>query len=155
MILQPSTVNTINFTRVFTMRCDAPTAYRTYTSDEHWRNSRIYSDIRWIGEPWEKGSYRDVEVLLPVPHKRRQNVQTVDPGRFFALLTHGNQYTTQTSLYFKQVSNHETEVTWNVEIAGDSPDPSMTVEEFMEMFYQNMKQEAERILELITSGKET
>jgi hypothetical protein len=145
---------TNNFTRVFTMGCDASTAYRVYTSDQHWRKSRIYGDITWTGNPWDKGSFRDVEVLLPVPHKRRQIVQTVEPGRFFAILTHGNQYTTQTSLYFKQLSNHVTEVTWNVEIAGDSPDPSMSVEEFMEMFYQNMKLEAERIKDELQSAED-
>src|SRR5277367_4145190 len=107
---------TVNFTRVFTMFCDAPTAYRTFTADEHWRHSRVYGDIHWEGPPWTKRSVRHVEVLVPLMHKRQQIVQAVEPGNFFAILTHGLQYTTQTSLYFRETSNGDTEVTWNIEI---------------------------------------
>src|SRR5271157_3784513 len=111
---------TVNFTRVFSLPCDPPTAYRTFTADEHWRHSRIYGEIRWEGAPWTKGSIRHVEVLVPLMHKRTQSVQGAETGKFFAILTHGLQYTTQTSMYFKETSGHDTEVTWNVEIAGDS-----------------------------------
>jgi len=137
---------TVNFTRVFTLPCDAPTAYRIFTADEHWRNSRIYGDIRWDGAPWTKGSVRHVEVLVPLMHKRTQSVQAAEAGKYFAILTHGLQYTTQTSMYFKETSSGDTEVNWNVEIAGESPDHGMNVEEFMEMFYQSMRTEADIIL---------
>src|SRR5579859_1938110 len=98
---------TTNFTRTVTLACDAPTAFRLFTDDALWRNSKLYGGIRWDGAPWTKYSVRHVEVRHPKVHWREQRVLHVEPGAFFAILTHGMHYTTHTSMYFKRVHGTE------------------------------------------------
>src|SRR5579872_1881432 len=129
---------TNSFVRRIVLACNIQTAFRLFTDDDFWRNSKLFGEIRWNGPLWAKGSVRMMEVRYPRPHWREQRVQNVEPEKSIAVLTHGLHYTTQTNLHFKATHSEETVVTWNVEIAGPSPDKAVDVEQLLELFYVAM-----------------
>ena len=76
--------------------------FRVLIDSSRWLHSKLYGDIRWVeGEPWQPGSTREVETLLPYRRRHRQRVLARRENELLELMSHGFGYSNHVQLLLR------------------------------------------------------
>ena len=119
----------------YTLELPLPPAavFRILLDTERWRHSRIYGDIRWVeGEPWQVGSTREVETLLPYRRRHRQRVLARRDNELLELMSHGFGYSNHVQLALRPTDEGGTTLRIVNLVEGFLPMLFGTLEAYME-----------------------
>ena len=118
--------------------CTPAQAFRIMTDTERWRCSLVYGDIVWTqGEPWQPGSIRRAETLVPFRATHTQKILDYRKDEMVEMLGHGMGYLNQTQVTVKPGVEGGTEVRFSIDLEGNMALMfGMVIEEFVRRFME-------------------
>lgn len=125
-----------------------PAVFRLLTDSARWRGSRLYGNIRWLdGEPWQPGSTREVETLLPYHRRHRQRVLANRENELLEVMSHGFGYSNHIQLLLRPSPQGGTTLRVLNLVEGFLPMLFGSLEEFMQKFVEAWERELRRMCE--------
>lgn len=123
--------------------------FAVYTQPDTWRWCSYIRNIRWAqGKPWEEESRLQIEIDGPV-RTVDQVLMRFEPNRRVDFLSHFGGVTLQTEVYFRALSDNETEIRVHLEfvgvfsrIAGFAIETA--IERSTQLFFDDLKRACER-----------
>jgi hypothetical protein len=126
-------------------------AWEIFADCTRWSNySDWLGEVKWIsGEPWQKGSRMEVELVHPIHAHVQRAVQVCVPGKRVAWIDHMLGTTFEEWTYFEPIVGGKTRVhTWTeftgiLSVVAGRP-LTRVVQEFFQTWYDNYAAECNR-----------
>ncbi len=123
--------------------------FAVYTQPDTWRWCSYLRNVRWVqGRPWEEESRLQIEIDGPV-RTVDQVLMRFEPNSRVDFLSHFGGVTLQTEVYFRPLSENETEIRVQLEfvgvfsrIAGFAIETA--IQRSTQLFFDDLKQACER-----------
>ncbi len=123
--------------------------FAVYTQPDTWRWCSYLRNVRWVqGRPWEEESRLQIEIDGPV-RTVDQVLKRFEPNSRVDFLSHFGGVTLQTEVYFRPLSENETEIRVQLEfvgvfsrIAGFAIETA--IQRSTQLFFDDLKQACER-----------
>ncbi|MBI2683625.1 MAG: SRPBCC family protein [Acidobacteriales bacterium] len=94
-------------------------AFAVLTDWEAWRHSTVWGDIQWIeGEPWQPGSRRRMEALVPFRYSVEQKILHFSAPQTFTAVTHGYGFTNTITFWLQEARQDTTRIEIQLDMAG-------------------------------------
>ena len=123
-----------------------PAVFRLLTDTARWRHSKLYGDIRWIdGEPWQPGSTREVETLLPYHRRHRQRVLARRENELLEVASHGFGYTNNVQLALAPSPQGGTTLRVTNRVEGTLPMLFLNLDMYMAKIMEAWTEEMQRL----------
>jgi hypothetical protein len=112
--------------------------FRIITDRRYSGSSKVLRDIEWTGgSPWQVGSSRIVETLVPFRSVHTQRVLTRRDNELLELISHGFGYTMHLEIVLRKAMGGGTEVDYRFDIEGKLPLLfGFAIEEFVSRFME-------------------